>query len=181
VPHEFIAIFECEKWIIKIHFRNPWNRSTNNIFDARLCRRRHRDGVAVATQSSSNPEDVDFRNGRRILVRTASSIHQRKIFLSIRPVSAAQEKHASIFSFPLAAVKADAGLRSEDWRLGVFARKFLNVLNDSGDPKKLCGPGGPCRSRRRRIAHIGRDSTHALKQMVGDGRQLLRGHAERRA
>jgi len=45
---------------VKIYSGNPRHRSEDDIFDARLRGRRHGNGIAIATQASGDPEDVNF-------------------------------------------------------------------------------------------------------------------------
>jgi hypothetical protein len=45
---------------MKMEFRYAWDTAQYEIFDARLRRGSHGDGIAVAAQSGRDPEDVNF-------------------------------------------------------------------------------------------------------------------------
>src|SRR5271154_565458 len=77
MPHEVVSILESEKRIMKTHFGNPRQRSENNVLDARLRSSSHCNRVAIAAQTSRNPEDVNFGNGGRFTIRGTWRSHKR--------------------------------------------------------------------------------------------------------
>ena len=46
---------------MKMDLRYAWDTAQYEIFDARLRRGSHGDGIAVAAQSGRDPEDINFR------------------------------------------------------------------------------------------------------------------------
>ena len=48
--------------LCRLHFGNPWHGTEDKVFDTGLSRRRHGDGVAIASKPRGNPEHVNFRN-----------------------------------------------------------------------------------------------------------------------
>ncbi len=53
--HEVVSNLGGEKGIMEIHLGNPGKGSQDNVLDAGLRGRRHRDGVPVATQACGDP------------------------------------------------------------------------------------------------------------------------------
>ena len=60
---ELLAVFDGKKGIVEIDLGNPRHATQNNVFDAWLRRRRHRNGVAIATKPCCDPQNIDLRDG----------------------------------------------------------------------------------------------------------------------
>ena len=58
--HEVIAIRQRQKGIVQVDFGDPGQGAQNNVLDAGLSGGSHRDGIAIAAQASSNPENFDL-------------------------------------------------------------------------------------------------------------------------
>lgn len=63
--HEFFAIFLGKKGIVEVNLGDPGHCAEENIFNTRLRGGSHGHGVSVATETSCDPEDVDFLYGGR--------------------------------------------------------------------------------------------------------------------
>ena len=63
-------------WHVKSHFRHTRQGAENEILDARLRRRRHRNGVAIAAKAGGDPEDIQFGDRRRLACRYVVALHR---------------------------------------------------------------------------------------------------------
>ena len=65
---EFVAVFGGQEGIMKVDLRDPGNSAEHDFLDAGLSRGGHRDGLAVAAESSGDPENIDLLNRSRASV-----------------------------------------------------------------------------------------------------------------
>ena len=60
VLHEVVAHFIGQHRIVQVNFRKSGNGAQKNVFDARLFGGGDGDGIAIATQAGSQPDDVNI-------------------------------------------------------------------------------------------------------------------------
>jgi hypothetical protein len=92
---EIIPVLVGKKGIVKMHLRDPGQRTALDILNARLCRRGHGDRVPVTSKTGRDPEDIDFRDRLRSLRFARSNRRALSHASPSKPLSTAYFTHSS--------------------------------------------------------------------------------------
>ena len=60
MAHEFFAVVVSKKRIVQVNFGDPGDATEEDVFNARLSGRGHRDGVSIAAEAGGDPKNVNF-------------------------------------------------------------------------------------------------------------------------